>query len=784
MYAMFGDKIVNSGIAQLLVGTHRYVKKTQSCFQDLQDFLNVTNLHLEPSLKSVKAGVYHCSNVLQTRIIDTNPAGEQLFKSLGEDSRKQYSRLKNKDGLKQEWQFDLAEHYHLKVCGFVHAFAPSILTQTAINRTHAKYQSLKKQLNNQVVTMNSATQIKKELEIVKKELAHVASSFSTLDFLHYRFWFFDLDYDKFINFYEVYDMLEMIGLAPYLVCAVQTSETKYHLYFKSEMICTEDHMLNWPTAPSIFDLCNLNKGNLSDLAKRSPRYSGKDWFKVAMRGVPCASRLDDIPIPIPEEAKLVDGYYFGDRDVYNSYHTSWYNICAFLKADTTTNTETRIAQLPGYSNPKNLYQTHIVYHNRDAEVLTTKTARETIVPNIANFERNTGYKNGYDYKLSQPCIRKPEVYVRCNIDKSGIDTIGNPCDPRYSKGGIENLIKLDEAHEIATKEAFAKRAKEAREAAAAIESQKRAVTSPTTPPRAKPAAMSTPDKKVRSKWSKSDRLPSDWVDYCRLNGLIREVIWDKDITGNSNRMLLLLCRYVKKYIRLDDVHQQQLYFNQIILPYFMGRNSKNLRNYNWEKDFFNRFLTICKLAKKDLEIYLSSADLKPKDVINTNNVKVVFEQDIADKFGRLNDVLMNDNHKKLRRVIYDAVGKTGTIVQKDDSVAIEFFIPREVMQEKVGGAYRDLLRDYERMGIYKVAYHYIRPYIDENHVYNPGKCKKHTIYLKCDKKVIVSHETMLVKKRLSKEENRLESSNILKKILEKKLAKKKKVSTHAGTKTG
>jgi hypothetical protein len=43
---------------------------------------------------------------------------------------------------------------------------------------------------------------------------------------------------------------------------------------------------------------------------------------------------------------------------------------------------------------------------------------------------------------------------------------------------------------------------------------------------------------------------------------------------------------------------------------------------------------------------------------------------------------------------------------------------------------------------------------------------------------------MLVKKRLSKEENRLESSDILKKILEKKLAKKKKVGTHAGTKTG
>jgi len=733
-----------------LPGTNRYVNKKQSSFQDLLDFCNILNLHLEPSAKTVSSSIYHASNVLQTRIIDTNPYGKALYENLTEEEKVKFKRVKNQDALNKEYLLADAEKYHLKACGFVHAMAPSIFIKgrKALNfsKQHRLQQLIKTEYD---LAKRQLHEI--GLRSLKEEMKVLSSHYGAFEFLHLRFWFFDLDYPEFVGHDEILNNLESLGLLPYVACLVQTSPTKYHIYMKSEMICTEGQVKNWPTALSLGALGKtIDRDHLRMLSVASPRYSGTDWFNVAKRGVPSSKRLGDIPIPIPEEARLTDGVYLGDSLVYDSYLQSWHKIAKALGADPCTYDATRVAQLPGYSNPKNLYQAHILYHNRNAPVLTTKTARIEIEENIEKYSVLTKGKNIYEHARSQEVVRN-EKYIRCNIDKAGIDTVRNGSDIRFT-GGFENLKKL----EVAADALLPK-----------INVDIKAIS-------AKPISEKNKSKKKFNRSRKARNMPDGYIDYVRVHGLIPEVLWDKDITGNSNRMLLLFCRYVKTHINLDEEYQRKLYFNTIIKPYFETRYSKDLAKSNWVDNFYSRFLSICKVAKKDLEAFLNQLDFTPKDEINTNNVKVIFEEQLQEKLGRSSVVFREVGHAKLRRLIYDAVGRSGRLVETGNGMEINFFIPQKAMVDSIGGRYRELLRQYEDTGTYKVDYKYERPYIDEMQVYNKGVCKKHTIFLKCDRASIIG-DKKLYKKRLSKAEQRAETSNLLQELMRKKAEKLEKL---------
>ena len=725
-------------ILRTIPGTNLYQKKFQSPYQDLLDFCNVTNLHLEPSLKTLSSNIYHASNVLHTRIIETNPSTSSLLENLSDDEKKAYNRIRNQDSIKQEWQLDIAERYHLKACGFVHAMVPSMFIQIPKIQNFTKQAHIRNQISSEKNTLNKDI-LRQSLISLKEE--HVGAHFNSSHFLHTRFWFFDLDYPEFVSQNELFNMMEDIGLTDYVNAIVQTSPTKYHFYLKSEMIATSAQVQNWPTALNIKELEKaIDPAYLKDLLKRHPRYTGREWFDVAKRGLPALSRLSDIPIPIPEEAKLIQGLYYGDDAVYKSYQDSWGKIAKFLNADLSTNDPMRIAQLPGYSNPKNLYQAHLVYQNKDAKVLTTKIARTTILDNIDKYYIKSKNESFYNSITSDRESIDVDGYVRLRIPKSNLI----PSSIRFTKG-FETLKEIDKEVD---KKIRRKKAKDKYNKKKKVEKDK--------------VKLKTTKEKY---YVKMKNVPNSPEDYCRLHGLQDKVIWDVDITGHSNAMLLLFCRYMNNYIVLSDKAQQAVYFDRVIRPYFEKRTSKDLKKDRTLQGFYNRFQTLCKSGFINLQNYFKQAvDIKETKGINISNVKVLFEESLAERLGRTSEVFKQLGHEKLRKIIYSAIKRSGWAKKTEDGVEVDFYIPIDSIVKKVGGKYRGLARVYESTGLYLVDSKYKCPTVDDyGNIYRKGMCKKHTMFLNCELSDILGDNGKCVKKRMSKADHRKEDSELLRK---------------------
>jgi hypothetical protein len=267
-------------------------------------------------------------------------------------------------------------------------------------------------------------------------------------------------------------------------------------------------------------------------------------------------------------------------------------------------------------------------------------------------------------------------------------------------------------------------------------------------------------------YRKLNNVPNSPEDYCRLHGLQNEVIWDVDITGHSNAMLLLFCRYAKKYIVLNDKSQQYIYFDRVIRPYFGKRTSKDLKKDKSLRGFYSRFQTLCKSGFIDLQNYFKHTLGKEIKGINISNVKALFEESVVDRVSRSSEVFRQVGHEKLRNIIYDSIKRSGWASKTEDGVDIDFYIPREVMRKKVGGKYQNLIKLYEEIGVYLVDSKYKCPTVDDyGNIYKKGTCKKHTMFLKCELKDILGDTGKYVKKRMSKADHRKEDSNILRKAV-------------------
>jgi hypothetical protein len=509
------------------------------------------------------------------------------------------------------------------------------------------------------------------------------------------------------------------------------------------MLATSSQLQNWPTALNIKVLEKvIDPSYLKDLRKSNPRYTGGEWFDVAKRGLPALSRLSDIPIPIPEEAKLLQGLYYGDDAVYKSYQDSWAKIARFLNADSKTNDIMRIAQLPGYSNPKNLYQAHLVYQNKDAKVLTTKIARTTISENIDKYYSKSKNESFYNFITSDRESIDIDGYVRLRIPKSNLI----PSNTRFTKG-FESLKEIDKEID---KKIRRKKAKDKYNKKKKAEKDK--------------AKLKTIKKKY---YVKMKSIPNSPEDYCRLHRLQYDVIWDQNITGHSNAMLLLFCRYVNNYIVLNDKEQRAVYFDRVIRPYFQKRTSKDLKKDRNLKGFYNRFETICKSGFGNLQNYFKIAvDIKETKGINVSNVKVLFEESLAERLGRTSEVFKQLGHEKLRKIIYNSIKRSGWARKTEDGVEIDFFIPREIMKKKIGSRYINLARVYESTGLYLVDSKYKCPMVDDyGNIYRKGMCKKHTMFLNCELSDILGDNGKCVKKRMSKADHRKEDSELLRKAV-------------------
>jgi len=675
-------------------------------YNNLLYHCDTLNYHLEPALKSTYSTIYHTSNVLQTRIIDIHDNNRIVPEE--EIDRAIYYKTRNHDGYKLPYYMMRSEQLGMKMMGFVHAVVPSVF----INRKQQLYLRISRTKERLETETDKSKRIylEQQLESLRYERTVINNCFNIENFLHFRNWFWDLDYKLPVTLDALKWFLNEIGLLPYIAEIVETSPYKYHLYAKSEMIASEAHVRNWPKALSTREIIRITKpGYLEELYKKCPSKGGRDWFKVSIRGLPDPSRLDCIPIPIPEEAVLKNGLYYGDDQVYNTYLTQYKEIAKVLGADPKVFNETRCAQLPGFTNPKNGYVANIIYANKNALVLTTKIARTEISDKIKNWyvgNPNPFYvepKNLKQDKLYHD--NKDDVIYRYS-DK--IELIHS--SERFNKK-LPNIIENNEED---------------------IEEEKKVIT------------------KVKKKINVPKKythalLPAGPSEYCNLNNLSNEVVWDMDITGRSNDMLLLFSRFSHKYIDLRNEEQQKKYFDSIIWEYFKSRKSKDLSSPTAKEFFFNHFKILCNHNSKSLAHTKQSIE-----VLNIYGSSLELQKQIYQQLDGIeggHQFVTNETNKRLISILCNHAVSYGKVEKRNGKIVLTFQVPSSLLNEIHG--YKSRLKFLEENEIYLVNSSYVAPVRSGSRLIKAGVCKKHTLML-TDK--IISKEDILCNSDSKKED--------------------------------
>jgi len=617
--------------------------------------------------------------VLHTRIIDL--LQDRTFES--QEERKIYYRIRNHDGYKLAHQLIKAEQFDMKSLCFVQAMVPSIFVLTRKQKIFLKKRFLYNQLHFEK-NPKEMDLLFEELEKVRQDELTTNNCFNITNFLHYRFWFFDLDYQYPIPFSDILEVLRELNLLPFVAVIVQTSPTKYHIYIKSEMIASREHVSNWPTPLKDDMLLKvLNPENIEQLKVKFPNKTGWEWQQVAMRGLPAIHRLDTIPIPIPEEAVLKNGMYFGDDNVLRDFKGCSKEIAHVLGADPSVFNETRNAQLVGYTNPKNGHVATIVYSNKNAPVLTTKLAKTVVRDSIKKFLHNYTYPFYVAPKQDKTSIvieDKEKVLVSTSIPDITPDMVSEDIS-----------ITSDDNDDVPI----------------------------------------TTKKIIRS----HNGIPSSPEEYCRIHGLMDEVIWEKDIHGSSNDMLKLFTRFAKNHIDLNNEAQRRSYFKTIVAAYFRSRISKNLIKDVALTEFYRRFESMCSHDSK------SSLANRASQVKQDVQIKYTSEELQDTWVSRIREIsgehacIKSKAHKKLRKLICDFVVNHAILHGENNTEYLEYQIPAAYLNDIHG--YKQKLKIYEGMGLYTVGADYKKPTRKGGRVIKTGQCKKHRLLVAESQQAVV-----------------------------------------------
>ena len=676
----------------------------QERFHNFKRSLDVRSLHLEPALKSVNAEYYYASNVVHTKIIDVGYSEVYDDASL----RKIYNQTANHECYKQAHYLARAELLGLKPCGFVQAMVPSIFVKGRQQKVFSKLNKLTS-LRNVENDRQKYLQLEAEIDYFKEQLKQTSSYYGIEDFMHYRCWFFDLDYDYPVSLEDLTSKLKEIGLFKFVNMIVQTSPTKYHLYIKSEMVATEHQVANWPIPTGLKDLKELlQHDNLKQLKIERPNMTGRDWHLVGIRGTNSQECLSSVPTPIPVDAKLRNGIYYGDDNVYRDYQYCWKEIGKILGSDLCVHNETRIAQLVGYTNPKSNFTAVVVYANKDAPVLTTRKAKTSILTNI-----NKYYNNNNNTPFYVP-LKKT----------SSASSIGN---------AFRNFLGLNSEE----KQKEEKEEKEEKQQEKQTQVQKTPIEKLITKRVEKPL------------FNAYTRIPISFEDYCRANHLGNEIILDSNITGRSNEMLMLLSRFAHRYIDLKDVSQQELFFDLVVWDYFKDRVSKDLKRYNARKLFLKRFQSNC---KHDLKLSKKTKRKVQTEITSSAELLELWERAIREKEGT-DSIFELEGHRKIRICICDHIIKYAKADILNGLYNFVFQMPAAFLNKSIHG-YRGKLQDYIDAGFYILGSSYIPPNRTGAYVVK-GECKNHTLVLKaktmieCDENLKENLENLSPKKDIS-----------------------------------
>ena len=484
-----------------------------------EKFLKPLGLDWEPVLRPAnpdKISPYNCNTVAHTRVIDISMEARTYEDP---ESIKACREARNHDGYKLPYQLNRAERFGLKPCLLVHSFSPSYV----IKDDSAKFYLFKKRYRE---VLKDQGYSEAYINRACSELPNRPSGcFSSSEFLHYRFWFFDLDYTAKVSFEEIADALNEVGLFEYLAVAVETSPGKYHLYFKSEMIASPLHVKKWnepnhqPFDTLIYDDVFLNA------IKADSRLSS-EWQAIANRGMLNSAKINST-IPLPHEAD----HFYGDEALHTKFKKLWHILNRFVGGDPKVHDETRVAQLPFYTNPKSGYCAQVIHMNNTAKVMKVDDALAAIPAMSAYF-----YREGRTV---------------------------NPEPPDYSR--------------YKTKE------------------QQFATRPQKTPSRKIPnkeaVKLQIPKSEGRQKIPTDIR---DYVNDNFFDPAIISMDTRNDLTEKSNDTLLAIAKYAWRYIDLFDPDQCQLYFDTLVEPFFATRTSKDLKLSNWRNKFLKQFIGMCK----------------------------------------------------------------------------------------------------------------------------------------------------------------------------------------------
>jgi hypothetical protein len=685
------------------------------------DFCSPMNMHQEPALKGNNSSIYHASNTIHTRCIEIN----QLEDRHPLNYNLQYRQACNHDGYKTHYHLNRANYFNLKVCWFVQAYVPSILVT---NRKTNKFLKLKKldQLIAAELDVPKNHALMDEREALFLDYLATNKNFNQTDFLHYRFWSFDLDLDTPIALNDLTGCLSILGLMPYVCTIVRTSLTGYHIFMKSEMIASRDHVENWPIALSDKELLKITPEYIQQLKESSPKKTGYSWTGVTRRGIPSKLRLATIPIPIPEDAKLFKGGYYGDNKCYEDFDTAYHEIAGVLGTDPSMFAPTAVAQLPGYTNPKNGFTAHTIYANGAAPVLTLRIYKGQIKPRIDKWyddyslpfyvpsKRTTTYKINNEDEVLRPFYGSPKII----LDPSS-ERFVRPVQPQ-AVVEIQSTLEQELLPVIEDKTKS-----ELKEKIAPVKQKK----------------------EYRPIYSGRRAIPSSPEEYCFIHNLTDECMWGDDINGHSNDMLKLFCRFSHLYINLKDRKELKAYFDAILKPYFTTRKSQLvLKNTT---TLYRHYLSMCKHNAKTSK---SSRGTKVSDGLkgiytSSSDLLSDWEDQLKSKLGENHKILTNEVHKKLRSLLCDHVLSCGSVIKENGVLKFEFQISAEYLNHYIS-RYNEKLKFYAEIGFFTRGKKYVMPKKKNGVVVQKGECKKGYLIIQDKSSLISSSESIELVKQV------------------------------------
>jgi hypothetical protein len=438
------------------------------------------------------------------------------------------------------------------------------------------------------------------LQSQKKNFSHKSKKFwegydyspyrNTYTDAHFvRFFFFDLDNSPYNTPEKIRTRLRQFNLEQFLAMIVETSPWKHHLYMNTELIPIQD------------------------------RYTQK------------------------YSKNFVGNYFFADHARRNPRAILWYEflfmvINSLLQGDSTVRSFLRLAQTPGFPNPKKGCFSRIVYINPDAQRLSIEEGKKALKP---------------FYDITIPEKPKAPKTPKKTANKKPVEF--NP----YPKLPAKNKTTFN----------------------------------------LKP-------------------IPKNYTDYIFTYNLTSEIPLTENITGNRNKALLALSRFIHHFSPSVQDPLTTTFFEKIIWPYFQSKTSKDLDKPNAKIKLQSQFAL---LTQKTFASPLNQNKEPDLTLVEEQTRKVFLSLPAKDR----SDAML----RYIRQILTFAHSFPRTTTKTTtESDILSFFIPAKLLKKQsLSTNYHQKNKILENAGLlFRTPYYLAPPYGETNPAtqQQTGKCKQ------------------------------------------------------------